>query len=453
MKPMDHHSPSRIQQHAQILILSALAVCTPTAALAQIATIPAGVPLRVEIDHRYPMKAGTQVEGHLIAPVFLVDHEVLPVNTPVSGVIVTTHPVDKSRRADAILNGDFTPLAVPEIRFDRLTLPNGGGVAEIATQVIERDGSIVRMKSGKRHSLIQQAKDQLKQRKQDALDQVTKPGKSDRLLQILYAQLPYHPQCIWPGTQYDAELTAPLLIPHEGPPVPLPVKALDEKSLIGTLEARLTEDLSSATAKQGEVVDAVLMKPLLDSTESQVLLPQGTHLEGVVLQAKPARRFARNGKLRFTFRRVELPSSVEGQPASGGPVLQSPSQPSAGHQIHGRMIASEANRQQNVVIDSEGGAQATGGRDKYVAPLVLGLLAASASGGDKDNDDVVKNGAVSNGFGLVVRIATMASTNRSVAQGLAYFALAKSIYKRWIAKGSEISFPKNTRLQIELSER
>lgn len=65
------------------------------------------------------------------------------------------------------------------------------------------------------------------------------------------------------------------------------------------------------------------------------------------------------------------------------------------------MITSETNRKQNVEIDSEGGAKATGGPDKYVAPLVLGLFAASASLGDDDN--VVKNGVVGNGFGLMTR--------------------------------------------------
>jgi NAD(P)-dependent dehydrogenase (short-subunit alcohol dehydrogenase family) len=53
--------------------------------------------------------------------VFLVDHEGLPANTPVSGTIVATHSVDKSRRTNAILNGDFTPVALPEIRFDHVT--------------------------------------------------------------------------------------------------------------------------------------------------------------------------------------------------------------------------------------------------------------------------------------------------------------------------------------------
>lgn len=415
---------------------------------AQVATVPADVPLRVEIDKRYPVNVGTKVEGRLIAPVYLVDHEVLPVNTRVTGTIIAEHPVKGGERADALLNGDFTPLVTPELRFDQITLPDGT-VEAISTLVTQRDGAVVRMKSSaKKPSLTQQAEDAVRQREHDTLDQITKPGKSDRLLRILYSQLPYHPQRIWPGTQYDADLTAPLSIPEKNTPTPLPVLPLSAKSLTGVIEARLTGDLSSATAKQGQSVDAVLTKPLLDATRKQVLLPEGTHLEGVVLQAKPARWLARNGKLRFTFRRVDLPQAQVAAAPKPAPELESRE---ADHQIHGRMITSEANRKQNVQIDSEGGAKATGGPNKYIAPLVLGLLAASAGAGDADN--VVKNGVVGNGFGLMARIVTMATANKEVAMGFSYYALSKSVYKRWIARGSNLTFPKDTRLQIELSER
>lgn len=423
-------------------------------ASAQQVTIPAGVPLRIQIDKRYPINVGTKVEGHLIAPVFLVDHEILPVNTHVSGAVVATHPVRGGERADALLNGDFTSLANPEVQFDHITLPDGT-IEAISTHVTQRDGAVVRMKSStKKPSLTQQAEDVVKQRERDTLDQITKPGKSDRLLRIFYSQLPYHPQRIWMGTQFDADLTAPLSISQKNPPAPLPVLPLNEKSMLGVLEARLTQDLSSATAKQGEIVDAVLTKPLLDGTKKQVLLPEGTHLEGVILQAKPARWLARNGRLRFTFRRVDLPQTPIADAPKQAPELESrqPNGPSAtDHPIHGRMITSETNRKQNVEIDSEGGAKATSGPDKYIAPLVLGLFAASASLGDDDN--VVKNGVVGNGFGLMARIATMATANRGVSMGFAYYALSKSVYKHWIARGSELTFPKDTRIQIELSER
>ncbi len=46
---------------------------------------------------------------------YLVDHQVIPVNAHISGTIVATHPVNKGMRTDALLNGDFTLLATPEV--------------------------------------------------------------------------------------------------------------------------------------------------------------------------------------------------------------------------------------------------------------------------------------------------------------------------------------------------
>ncbi len=439
MKRSTFHRVSNRYQHRAVLFSSSMIILSVSSiAAAQVATIPAGVPLRVEIDHRYPMKVGERLEGHLIAPVYLIDHQVLPVNTPVSGLIVATHHVDKGARTNALLNGDFTPLATPEVQFDHLTLPNGD-IAEIATHAVQRDASVVRMRSpGKRPSIKDQVTEQIKQRKQDALDTVTKPGKADRVRRFLYAQLPYHPQVIWSGTQYDAELTQPLPIPQQNAPMPLPLQPLGDGPPTGLIEARLTQDLGSATVKQGASVNAVLTKPLLDPTQKEVVLPEGTHLTGSILQAKPARWFARNGKLRFTFRSIELPAGSEQQAME--------------HTVHGLMTAAEAGPGQGVSVDSEGGAKAGSDKNKYLAPLVLGVLAASSMDGDEASD-VFKNGVVSNGFGLVARVITMAASNRGLAQGFAYFALSKSIYKRWIAKGHEVSFPKNTRLEIELSER
>lgn len=404
---------------------------------AQVATIPAGVPLRVEIDHRSPMKVGAHLEGHLIAPVYLVDHQVLPVNTLVSGTIIATRHVNKGARVDALLNGDFTPLAVPEVRFDRLTLPSGH-IAEIETHVVQRNSSMVRMRSpGKRPSIKEQVTEQIRQRKQDALDTVAKPGKADRLRRFVYAQLPYHPQEIWAGTEYDADLIQPLPIPQENVPAPLPVQPLGDSTPTGTIEARLTQDLNSATTKQGGLVVAVLTKPLLDTTQKELVLPEGTHLTGSVVQAKPARWFARNGNLRFTFRRIELPEGTEQQATE--------------YAVQGQMTAAEAGPGQNVSIDTEGGAKAGADKNKYLAPLALGVMAAASMDGDEASD-IFKNGVVSNGFGLLARIATMVASNRNLAQGFAYYALTRSVYKRWIAKGHEVSFPKDTRLEIELSE-
>src|SRR5260370_36054916 len=110
------------------------------------------------------------------------------------------------------------------------------------------------------------------------------------------------------------------------------------------------------------------------------------------------------------------------------------------HTVHGLMTAAEAAPGQDVSVDSEGGAKAGSGKNKYLAPLALGVLAASSMDGDEASD-VFKNGVVSGGVGLGARSATMAAPNRGLAQGCAYFAGSKSIYKLRIRKGHEGSFP------------
>ena len=45
--------------------------------------VPAGVPLRVELDKSYSMRVGTRIEGHLTEPVYLIDHVAVPANSKV----------------------------------------------------------------------------------------------------------------------------------------------------------------------------------------------------------------------------------------------------------------------------------------------------------------------------------------------------------------------------------
>ncbi len=51
-----------------------------------------------------------------------------------------------------------------------------------------------------------------RERKDEALQTVTAPGKIDRLKEHIDRSLPYHAQWIPAGTQFDAELAAPIEI-------------------------------------------------------------------------------------------------------------------------------------------------------------------------------------------------------------------------------------------------
>jgi hypothetical protein len=70
-----------------------------------------------------------------------------------------------------------------------------------------------------------------------------------------------------------------------------------------------------------------------------------------------------------------------------------------------------------------------------------------------EDGGVLRQGVTSNGFGLMARVATMAAASRDASTGFAAFAFSKSIYRRYIARGHEVSFPANTEMTIDLSRR
>jgi hypothetical protein len=410
------------------LLLAAGVVPLPLAA--QSVTIPAGVPLRVQIDHRYRVHAGTRIEGHLIAPVDLVDHTVLPLNTRVCGTILGMKPDPRQSRIRALLDGQFAPPAVPAVRFDSLRLP-GGATLPIQTAATQRDATVVTMNAGKTYSLRAQARNLLKAQKRDALETLHHPRFGDRIEKLLYAQLPWSPPTIWTGTEYDAELTAPITVPgHQ--PAPLPEATLNGTPT-GVVEARLLTPLNSATDRQGTPVTALLTQPLLTPDGKLVLFPEGARMTGLVTLARPARWFGRNGQLRFTFRSI---AREDAAPAV----------------IHGQVAAAETAPGARVKINDEGTARSSSGPGKYLVPMALSVLATSAFDGDATSNPV-HSGLDSNGFGFAARVLVMSSANAVLLHTFAVYAVSKSIYFRWVARGHEIDFPKDTRVQILLNVR
>jgi len=231
-------------------------------------------------------------------------------------------------------------------------------------------------------------------------------------------------------------------------PAPVPVADLGELKLTGNIEARLVDPVDSSTATAGMPVEAVLTQPLfedepastLQSTDMAVsvspkvhgklLLPEGTHLIGSVVQAKPAGMFGHNGSLRLTFRKVELPEGDE-------------------RVVHGRVIAAESVKSDRLQIDNEGQIKA-GGANRFLAPITLGSLAAVS---DSTGAGLVKEAMTSNGLDLLARVVGTAASNGGLVSGFAYYEVGKVVFDTWIARGHEVVFAKDTRLEIELSQR
>ncbi len=106
--------------------------------------VPAGVPLRVELDKSYPLRAGTRIQGHLTESVYLIDHVAIPANSKVYGAITREHSVSRQVRTAAMFNGDLTPLKNADVTFSDLETPDGRHFY-IDTDTTERTSKVVRM--------------------------------------------------------------------------------------------------------------------------------------------------------------------------------------------------------------------------------------------------------------------------------------------------------------------
>ena len=191
----------------------------------------------------------------------------------------------------------------------------------------------------------QQEKQQARQEWDNAMKQLRTPGKMRRLERYGEAQLPVHPQYIPAATLYFAELQEPL---DFGSEIMTPQMASSIAGPIpqgGIVHARLVTQLSSATTKKGEPVEAVLTQPLMDG--NRVVLPQGSRLKGEVRDAQPARRFKKNGQLRVPFLTLVPPDGIE-------------------QKVQTTLEGVQAGKNANVKLDSEGGAEATNPKSRYV---------------------------------------------------------------------------------------
>jgi hypothetical protein len=404
--------------------------------------IPAGVPLRVELDKSSRMRVGAQVHGHLIEAVYLGDHVAIPKNSKVYGTITTRHSISGQARTAAMLNGDLTALKKAEVTFDELETPDGRHF-QIQTDTTERTTQVVHMSDDSikpRRTLGQRIAAAFRWTKIQTVAALSMEHKTDKLRQMLYQEVPLHPQEIWAGTQYDAKLTEALILTGQEKPAPAATAELGELRLEGTIEARLVGAVTSATAHPGTPVEAVLTQPLFENSppvaedltrpQSKLLLPEGTRLIGTVVQAKAAGLFGQNGSLRLTFRKVELPQGDE-------------------RVVHGQLTGAETEKESHIKIDDEGGVRATSGTHLF-EPISLGALAAV---GDNAGTGVVREAMAGNGMDLLTRVVGTAFSSGGLITGFAYYEAAKVVFDQFIARGHDVVFQNNTRLEIELAQR
>lgn len=415
--------------------------------------VNSGSPLRLYVTQRVAYREGIPVHAKLAEPVWSFDRIVIPDGTVFQGQVTELMPVSRMLRAMAMLRGDFTPLKRAKVVFVSMTLPDGRsisfdsnpslGLNSIYVPARPQKGKSKRAKqSGRVTSFVkQQAQIQANMRTRGLLDFVRSPNKREWLEDFCWSKLPYHPQRYRSGTRFDSVLSKPLDFGEVSMPA-------DKLSAIGTppasdaaAQVRFMLTISSADAHVGDPVAGVLSQPLF-SDKHELVLPEGTQLNGKVTQARRARMFHRGGQLRFAFDRLD--------------VSQFAFAPTHSERTAAQLTAvEESNGPLNV--DSEGTAKATESKARFLRPVIAGLIAAKTLDNDTGKQQTATGGANGNGGGLALGgfsgfglFGTAAAYGpRAIGETLGFYGLGWSVFQTVVSRGNEVRFEKNAVMAIK----
>lgn len=417
-------------------------------------TVPVGTPIKIALDEEVKIKkVGQPIHGKVMEPVYVFDKVVVPKGTEALGTISQIEPVSKTTRTLAALDANFSPPHGVHVAFNELVLSDGRHVP-IETIVSPASTTVLQFVSASARTTAEKesehknpvsrnvaaARDQAKHDWDSAMQQVHQPGKMHKLKRLAEAELPYHPQYLNPGTGFDADLKQPLDFGTEKvkPETLAGIAAVPPTG--GIVHARLTTPLTSATAKKGDPVEALLTEPL--TVSDKLLLPVGTRITGSVMEVHAAGHFKHNGQLRILFHEVELPNGLE-------------------QKIESSLEGVEVERGEHLALDSEGGAQVTSPRSRYFVTAVQVALATSAIN-DRDAGKVggpdsggtgtaALNGA--SGFRLVGAVVTAAARSRIITSGFGAYGAGMAIYSHFLARGNDVVYPKDMSMVIGLGTR
>ncbi len=419
------------------------------AALAQPAPLPGdapagpvvrpGVPLRVALERRVVVKrVGEPIQGRLIEPVYVFDRIAVPAGTVVEGHVAKIGGVPPGRRVQAILSGNLTPPRRIYAQFDKILLNDGSRLSLITspstgtayTAAVETPTA----KDPRKPARLA-ARNTLEGTRCPAVLTFKLPGKLQRLKSRLFSMLPYHRQSWSAGTLFDSVIEEPLTVPHlDGAATETGCLAVPTD---GTqqVRARLVTPVSSATARRGDRVEAVVTQPLF-AADHALLIPEGSKLVGEVVSARRARFLHRNGKLLFSFRQVMVT-------------------PGTMQHVQGNIEELEVDAGAHLKLDSEGGASVSSPKTRFIFPAIAATVAGlsihqdynSQGVPDQDIGGRAESGAV--GLGLIGTVLAQAS--RPLASSMAFTGAGFSLYSNFLARGAEVALPAGTRMEITLN--
>jgi hypothetical protein len=267
------------------------------------------------------------------------------------------------------------------------------------------------------------------------------------------------------GTRFDAELPDPLdfgSAPFVAGSLAVPGTRPAPES-VG--HARLITPLDSATSKAGEEVEAVLAQPVF-SADHKLILPEGTRLEGMVVAARPARRFRRSGQLRFVFKDIELPEEVAKLEAAAAPAAVHDSArtapPVLKYRTQADLKAAESAGKAKVKVDGEGGVHVTESKTRFLAAAAAVMVTRRS--GDLDpirnqshqivgQSQNVGGRTIGGGFGFGLLGTGIAQSSRYVGAAFGYYGMAWALYSTLIARGWEVEFDKDAVIDVKFTAR
>jgi hypothetical protein len=401
--------------------------------------VETGTPLRIALLDRVKLKkAGQVVTGQLVEDVYAYDRIVIPAGTRALGRVAGLEKVTGRARTNAVLGGDLTPLKRAVLQFDTLVLGDGREIP-VETEVRSAGQHLVlSTQEPPRRNPAQQAADQVTQQARRAVVEVKKPGKLSRLAHWLVMCLPFHPQYLEAGTVFTAVLQSDLAFGTAEPAAPAAAGSLPAPESV--LHARLLTPLDSSKTPRGTLVRAVVTRPVF-SEDQRLILPEGAVLKGEVTFARKARWLKRNGQLRFLFETVQAP---ERRPET----------------LQASLRSIQADRDQRIALDEEGGAAVVSSRTRFIAPALASLALAGTLNQhlDYDTDGLGPEtqygsfGSVSVGgfFGWSLMGVLLSQLSHPAAVAFAVIGVARTVFSSLFARGRDVSFAADTVMEVQL---
>ena len=430
------------------LAMAATALCFAQTDLDLV--VEPGAPLRIRVDEKTPIRESRPVRGTLTHALYVFDREVAPAGSTVLGRIVAIDKASGGEKARTYLRGQLRTRKEARVAFETLLLADGGRFP-VTTAVTAGAPAVVKLLAGgaapeqPQGTIRKTASEAKRAVKDNALVRALRSGETAKaagrqaasgrwrgLRNALLAYWPFGERNLPAGAGFTAVLEEPLYFGDAR------IEA-DDLAHIGTppapdsiVEARLLETVSSETAKVGSEVRALITKPL-HSAEGDLIVPEGATLVGEVTQVEPARRFGRNGKLRFRFSRIEMPSGLA-------------------RLVSGSLNAAEVDAAANMEIDAEGGAALKTSKKRFIMPALSVAVAMAGPPGDEDGVPTgsTAQGAVPGFSGLGILGSAISLGARPAAGPIGVWGAANSLYFNLVRKANELEFPKHTLLEIRL---